>query len=37
MIIAVAFDHGGFALKETVLQSVRNAGDEPGYASGVPT
>jgi len=29
MIIAVAFDHGGFALKETVLQSVRNAGDEP--------
>lgn len=29
MIVAVAFDHGGFSLKETVLETVRKAGDEP--------
>jgi ribose 5-phosphate isomerase B len=29
MKIAVACDHGGFALKETVLEAVRQAGDEP--------
>src|SRR5450759_5042048 len=29
MIVAVAFDHGGFSLKETVLETIRNAGHEP--------
>jgi ribose 5-phosphate isomerase B len=29
MKIAVGFDHGGFPLKETVLESVRAAGHEP--------
>jgi ribose 5-phosphate isomerase B len=29
MKIAVACDHGGFALKELVLETVRQAGDEP--------
>jgi ribose 5-phosphate isomerase B len=28
MIVAVAFDHGGFPLRETVLQTVESAGDE---------
>src|SRR5512141_1412581 len=29
MKIAVGFDHGGFPLKQTVLETVRNAGHEP--------
>lgn len=29
MRVAVGFDHAGFPLKETVLQAVRDAGDEP--------
>ena len=29
MIVAAAFDHGGFPLKETVLETIRNAGHEP--------
>lgn len=29
MIVAVAFDHGGFPLKDTVLETVRKAGHEP--------
>ncbi len=28
MIVAIATDHGGFALKDTVLQAVREAGHE---------
>ena len=29
MKVAVGFDHAGFPLKETVLNAVRDAGDEP--------
>jgi ribose 5-phosphate isomerase B len=29
MKIAVGFDHAGFPLKETVLETIRNAGHEP--------
>ena len=29
MNVAVGFDHGGFALRETVLKAVRNAGSNP--------
>ena len=29
MKVAVGFDHGGFPLKQIVLESVRNAGHEP--------
>ena len=29
MIVAAAFDHGGFLLKETVLETIRIAGHEP--------
>ncbi len=29
MRVAVGFDHGGFSLREVVLQSVRDAGHEP--------
>jgi ribose 5-phosphate isomerase B len=29
MKIAVGFDHGGFPLKQTILEAVRNAGHEP--------